>query len=114
MRIVLACLVLGATLVMGAPLSATQAQTEGAIAVGVGSASCGTWLTARRDRQAAAYEQWVVGFLSGVGAYGSAQQNPLHGVDEESVWAWIDNFCRGNPLKLIIETTTAFVAAHPH
>ena len=41
--------------------------------IGQGTASCGTWTSARRDREALGYEQWVVGFLS----YGARTGNEI-------------------------------------
>jgi len=77
--------------------------TETAVAqptyTSIGS-SCGTWIAMRRDRRALGGEQWVLGFLSGVGFLGVADGwNLLKGVDANGVWAWIDNYCQANPLK---------------
>jgi len=39
--------------------------------------------------------------------------NPLHNIDGDGVWAWIDNYCRTNPLDTISKALGAFVFAHP-
>jgi hypothetical protein len=55
-------------------------------AIGLGNASCGTWGAARRDRRATGYEQWVVGFLSGIGYEGATGgADPLNGVVNPSL-----------------------------
>lgn len=60
-------------------------------------------------------EQWVLGFLSGVG-YAANQDgiDPLNGVDDQGVWAWVDNYCRNHPLNLVVTAAAAFRVAHPH
>lgn len=83
--------------------------------IGSGLTSCGGWTAARRDRQAGGYEQWIVGFLSGIGYQGDIEgANPLNGLDAYAVWAWTDNYCAAHPLETIFEAATAFSRAHPH
>jgi hypothetical protein len=67
--------------------------------IGVGTESCGTWTAARRDRRARLNEQWILGFLSGIGWGGEFfHVHPLNGMDAEGVWAWMDNYCQVHPL----------------
>ncbi len=85
--------------------------------IGTGGNTCGSWIAARQipgGEQRLADEQWVVGFLSGVGSmkYATAL-DPLHGVDAEGVWAWIDDYCRSHPLDHISVASGAFTLAHP-
>jgi hypothetical protein len=86
---------------------------EGPIFNGLGVLSCGTWTDARRDRQAFGYEQWVLGFLSGIGYTGWMNYNPLNGLDANAVLAWIDNFCQAHPLDRISTAASLFVFEHP-
>jgi hypothetical protein len=110
MRIVLACLLGG---LLGHPTNATAAF----VAVGAGLDSCATW-TADRQVPAAGPalqdEQWVVGFLTGIADGGLIDADPMRGVDAQAVWAWIDNYCRANPLDKILRAAEAFYQAHPH
>jgi hypothetical protein len=93
-------------LIISFPMPAQSNPTVG----GVGLMSCGSW-TAHRSLNA---QQWVLGFLSGVGLAGQADAiDPLSGTDAEAVWAWIDNYCRSNPLKQIADAAVAFIVAHP-
>jgi len=64
--------------------------------------SCGTWTQARQqDRQKPVTHQWwVAGFLSGL-EYEGVSGDPLAGNDIGGIAAWIDNYCRQNPLKTI-------------
>ena len=83
--------------------------------IGYGFASCGTWTEARRDRATprdAALEQWVVGFLSGVG-YASEAEDPLQGLDADAVWGWMDNYCASYPLASVNAAASEFVHIHP-
>ena len=44
-------------------------------------------------------EQWVTGFLSGIGFVGEDGADPLKGLDGNAVHAWIDNYCHAHPLE---------------
>jgi hypothetical protein len=83
--------------------------------IGQGTASCGKWTAVRHDEHALGHEQWILGFLSGVG-WGGAEfgDNPLSGTDADGVLAWIDNYCRAHPLEWLAVAGGAFVHAHPH
>jgi hypothetical protein len=103
-----ACLIVAAALMTGSAHAYTI--------IGMGQYSCGTWIKDRRGQQMTAYlyQQWIVGFLSGVGYAGPPGIDPLKGTDSNGVWAWIDNYCQAHPLDNIAEAGSAFVIAHPH
>jgi hypothetical protein len=108
---------LGMALAAGVLLSVpAKAQTYRLI--GSGNSSCGQWSADRRDGRSSLganmEQQWVLGFLSGIGAMaGDKRENPLNGVDAAAVWAWIDNYCQAHPLEYISGAATAFYRAHP-
>jgi hypothetical protein len=111
MRIVVAGLVIIATGLCEAPPAAAYKL------IGAGVDSCGTWTADRRLPQsfaAAQDEQWVLGFLAGIGFVGQGGDNPLDGLDADAVWAWFDNYCQANPLLHISQAAAAFYGAHPH
>jgi hypothetical protein len=100
-------LALATALMTGSAEAAASAQQDTYHAIGQGASSCGTWSAARRNQYAFGYEQWVWGFLSGVGFQGGANGvNPLNGVDADAVWGWIDNYCQGHPLELLASAST--------
>jgi hypothetical protein len=110
-------LLAGAVLILAVSALGVAAQEGKVRILGSGSASCGVWTAARHDKHAGGFEQWVLGYASGVGsgshASGRQDVNPLLGVDAQGVLAWIDNYCRDHPLEMVVDAANAFVAAHP-
>jgi hypothetical protein len=111
------CATLLAMAFLSAPIHADAKQYR---MIGLGASSCGTW-TANRVRQPNSedtfmYEQWVLGFLSGVGFQGTESDiNPLNNLtDAQGVLAWIDNYCHAHPLEDLDDASAAFVDFHPH
>ncbi len=82
----------------------------------VGTASCDIWAAHRRapDQASATVDaQWVIGFLSGIGAMHLGELEPLHGTDATHVWTWVDAYCRDHPADTIEQAAASFAAAHP-
>nr|WP_294516240.1 hypothetical protein [uncultured Rhodopila sp.] len=84
---------------------------------GAGVDSCATW-TADRGNPAGPPalqdEQWVLGFLTGIGFAGSDEDDPLNGVAAPAVWAWIDSYCKQHPADKLVTAARAFFKSHPH
>ena len=53
---------------------------------------------------------WVQGFLSAFNYYVSKSGNVLSGIDNNGIFAWIDNYCAAHPLDDIATATFAFIA----
>jgi hypothetical protein len=102
-----------ALLISAAPALAQNGKFN---SIGAGNYSCGTWTAERRDPYSRLGsfqdEQWVLGFLSGIG-YMGAEANPLNGTDAQGVLAWIDNYCWVHPLEEISGAAKAFYSVHP-
>lgn len=64
-----------------------------------GATTCGTWIKERRDDRYPSWsnERWLIGYLSGIAI--ARHQNILGGIDNYSIYMWMDNFCRENPIK---------------
>jgi hypothetical protein len=92
--------------------SAAEAAEEEAYIIGQGTASCTTWTEFRRHGQGVSLEQWILGYLSGAGVW-SESYNPPRGTDANAVWAWVGNYCRAQPLLLLMNAGLAFVVVHP-
>lgn len=66
--------------------------------LGPGTPSCGEWVKERKEGHAYAKEAWLMGYLSGIAAAHATDY--LKGANHESIYLWVDNYCRDNPLDL--------------
>jgi len=57
-----------------------------------GMRSCGEWISKDVSDQS-----WLIGFLAGLDV--AREQNVLNGTDNLSLYLWMDNYCRSNPLS---------------
>jgi hypothetical protein len=73
--------------------------------MGFGNNSCGTWTDERRRNVSAGAHSWVLGFLTAYNLYEHDAGNVSKGTDAKGLFAWIDNYCRDNPLENL-ETAT--------
>jgi hypothetical protein len=72
---------------------------------GFGTHSCSSWTAARATPESgvtATFEQWVLGFISGVEytyltEKNKGGRNPLRGMDARIIWAMIDHYCEDHP-----------------
>ncbi len=80
---------------------------------GAGTSLCEEWTTARANHSAQGYEQWVLGFLSGISYMGLGELNPARAADADGIWSWTDTYCHVHPDHDIANAATAFIAAHP-
>ena len=61
--------------------------------------SCGDWIAHREksDTLAIGNAAWLLGYLSGLSI--SSGKDYLSGTDNASIYKWMDNYCRTNPLR---------------
>ena len=61
--------------------------------------SCGEWVSHREKSNPLALgnTSWLVGYLSGLAV--SRGTDFLAGTDNASLYRWMDNYCRTNPLR---------------
>jgi len=61
--------------------------------------SCGEWIVHRErsDTLALGNASWLLGYLSGMAI--SSGKDYLSGTDNTSIYKWMDNYCRNNPLR---------------
>jgi hypothetical protein len=77
--------------------------------LGVGTSSCGVWTRARAgtdfDLDKAAISSWLLGYVTAVNFWTTASSRKSGGVsegyDNEALLAWVDNYCKANPLQTI-------------
>lgn len=78
---------------------AIQALPAHAVTV-LGTPSCGAWVAERAKVDSwlsLSYRGWLNGFLSGMSL--GLNVDALAAPDNESLYLWMDNWCRANPLK---------------
>lgn len=69
--------------------------------------SCATWTAQRRANYHEPHLMgWVLGFITGLNAYGPNNGNIAPGTNASGLIGWIDNYCSANPLDSV--TTAAF------
>lgn len=89
---------------------ANPASAESAGLIGTGTLSCGVWLENSANPEARdLYTQWLVGFLSAHNYYHLNRQAKIP--DFASVGAWLDSYCRNNPLHPVFFAAAALVEA---
>ena len=61
--------------------------------------SCGEWVVHREksDTLALSNTSWLLGYLSGLAV--SSGKDYLSETDNASIYKWMDNYCRANPLR---------------
>ena len=94
-------LVVAAIMLVAASL---EASAQSRIIFGEAGTSCGTWTQARqtKSRKAGLSAQWVAGYLSGSNVQADDNYpDALVGTDFDGLMAWVDNYCRANPLDLV-------------
>lgn len=104
--------VLSRAILLFSLISSTTAIAETHM-LGLVGQTCATW-TANPPASGGLglfYEQWVLGFLSGV-SYAHPDHDPLNGMDAWVVRGWVDNYCHANPAANMADAATAFVRAH--
>ncbi len=77
-------------------------QAQGVFMRGV--RSCGEWV---RDRDISD-KSWLLGFLSGLAI--GYQLNAIQGTDNESIYLWMDKYCRDKPLDNIADGSALLLA----
>jgi hypothetical protein len=90
----------GIALMIGLSQPAFPQAKRFATLIGPNENSCADWI--ERDRKSSqAYELWLTGFLSGLNISGDHKDDFLSGIKANSVYLWMDKYCRENPLKSI-------------
>jgi len=83
-------------------ISTAQAQTispEGKTVIGPTGFSCGKWVnTPKGTPDHERLRQWIFGYLSGANIE-SGSTDFLRSKDADGLTAWMDNYCRRNPLQ---------------
>ena len=84
--------------------------------IGSGATSCEAWAATRLSPNAPAaamQQQWVAGFLSGIGSMVLGELDPLHGLDAATVYGWVDKYCHDHPTETLEAAARVFIQEHP-
>jgi hypothetical protein len=79
---------------------------------GVGAQSCETWVKDRNGKNHDYHRAWLLGYISGVGAVGSASVSfSLQETGIEAMVVFVDNHCQKNPVVKIEDAGYALAQA---
>jgi hypothetical protein len=99
------------TLFVIACLASAPSLAEDGDIRGAGTASCGQWTAYRKpgDLLAAAFESWLMGYLSAFATFQEGGREILGGTDNMAFVGWVSNFCKAHPLDSINSAALALV-----
>lgn len=88
--------------------SAQQPRTNYAV-FGIGTKTCGYWTETRKvDNYAnVALIIWLAGYMTAFDLHGTDKMDGSNGADMDGLEAWIDNYCKANPLRTIANAAEA-------
>jgi hypothetical protein len=55
------------------------------------------------------WKGWVLGFVSGANVYADNPEIFSRQLDAPAIYAWIDNYCRSNPLESVYAASISLV-----
>ena len=72
--------------------------------------SCGEWVAHREKSSTLALGDtaWLLGYLSGMAV--NSTKDALSGTDNATLYRWMDNYCRNNPLRDVSSGARALAA----
>ncbi len=75
-----------------------QVHIEGALT------DCGDWIQARQQNRSVVLESYIIGYLGGFssGSHREFWSADGRNISREAVYLWMDNYCRSNPLNVIL------------
>ncbi len=80
--------------------------------LGAGTKSCGKWMEARKDDswESLILINWVWGFVTSYNRYVHKGGVGVEGnIDNEGLMAWVDQYCRDNPLENVANASQALI-----
>lgn len=86
---------------------ALTAKSESGMVTVRGAPSCGDWVAESQNDdkgQITNNRAWLIGFLSGL-VIGSSKDS-LIGTDNNSLYLWMDNYCKSHPLEAVSDGGT--------
>jgi hypothetical protein len=88
-------------------LVGTAGPGEATMIAGEGTGSCGEWMHLRQEGgfKPIPAQAWILGYLSGANIWSGSPDFPdiLRETDNDSLFAWIDNYCQAHPLEKVAD-----------
>jgi hypothetical protein len=90
-----------------------QEAKQGIGIIGIGNSSCGLWTSSRSGQDAESFafvtgaQGWIHGFITAMAVESDKVNAAIHRTDPKGLDAWIDNWCKANPLKTIARAAGA-------
>lgn len=100
--------VLLSTAISGSAQATPPGQVELTL-YGAGASSCGKWLADRTSLIHSIELNWVFGFLTASENYSASLGVHVRQTDKDAVEAFVDKYCRENPLKDIADASVGLV-----
>ena len=70
----------------------------------IGTVDCGKWVSRNdKDLTSLRTEAWLTGFMTGLNASDEQDRDSLRKVSAQQIFLWMDNYCKANPLKDVID-----------
>lgn len=89
--------------ILSAAVFISLLSTEASAYKTFGDRSCGQWLSRSSNGfEETAVQGWLMGYMTGL-ATATTSIDLLASTDAPSVMAWVDNYCRANPLNKITD-----------
>ncbi|MBI3374025.1 MAG: hypothetical protein HY017_20055 [Betaproteobacteria bacterium] len=90
-------------------LAAGATHAQSVKVVGSGSLKCSDWMLEARDQGVGYFrtQDWMLGYLRGVSDASTTplQVDPFATIDVVAMNAWLEAYCRANPLESIYRAT---------
>ena len=89
-----------------------KSATADVIVMGAGTIDCGQWLEDRAKDDYYGAMSWVQGFISSFNIYNSATSphgEAFGSVSPQSLAAYLDKYCRDNPLNDLVDASDSFI-----
>ena len=84
---------------LGAAGSPPQAADSTGRYAGYFTSSCGTFLDARKNNRSIMFDTWLSGYITAVNQHTPETYNYLASTDLLGAMAWMEKYCRENPLS---------------
>ena len=82
-------------------------------AFGSGTTTCGSWTEAKEEpMKRVAFHEWINGYMTAYSLWVEGDgPGPVTNSEGSGNWAWMDNYCRDNPLDDVSDAAAQLINA---